>query len=150
MREMEVPSVFEGGFNNLVEVANLEAPGIIVVDHLVDRVQGVHVWGQQMMRRLVSEDAKAVIDGHIIAKWLNVDLEDDRTDATWSWRSPTRWSKERGDHVLSAIVVAGRRARASVGRGHRGDRLRGTGEAIPIQVSAKRHDKRLRTRIIEQ
>ena len=134
----------------MVKVANLEAPGIIVVDHLVDRIQGVHVWRQQMMRRLVSEDAKAVIDGHIIAKWFNVDLEDDRTNATWSWRSPTRWSKERGDHVLSAVVISGRRTGSRVGRGHRGDRLRGTGEAIPIQVSAKRHDKRLRTKIIKQ
>ena len=134
----------------MVEVANLEAPGIIVVDHLVDRVQGVHVWRQQVMRRLVSEDTKAVIDGHIVAKGFNVDLEDDRTNATWSWRSPTRWSKERGDHVLSAVVISGRRTGARVGRGHRGDRLRGTGEAIPIQVSAKRHDKRLRTKIIKQ
>ena len=150
MREMEVPSVFEGGFNNLVEVANLEAPGIIVVDHLVDRVQGVHVWRQQMMRRLVSEDAKAVIDGHIIAKWFNVDLEDDRTDATWSWRSPTWWSKEWRDHVLGAIIISGRRTGTSVRRSHRGDRLRGTGETITIQVSAKRHDKRLRTKTIEQ
>ena len=134
----------------MVEVANLEAPCIIVVDHLVDCIQSVHVRGQQVICRLVSEDAKAVIDGHIIAKWLNVDLEDDRTDATGSWRSPTWWSKERGDHVLSAVVIPGRRTRASVGRGHRGDRLRGTGKAIPIQVNAKRHDKRLRTKVIEQ
>ena len=134
----------------MVEVANLEAPGIIVVDHLVDRVKVVHVWRQQVMRRLVSEDTKAVIDGHIVAKWLDVDLEDDRADATWSWRSPTRWSKERGDHVLSAVVISGRRTGASVGRGHRGDRLRGTGKAIPIQVGTKRHDKRLRPKMIEQ
>ena len=134
----------------MVEVANLEAPGIIVVDHLVDCVKSIHVRRQQVMRRFVSEDAKAVIDGHIVAKWLNVDLEDDRADATWSWRSPTRWSKERGDHILRAIVISGRRTRASVGRGHRGDRLRGTGKAIPIQVGTKRHDKRLRSKLIEQ
>ena len=134
----------------MVEVANLETPSIIVVDHLVDRIQGVHVWRQQMMRRLVSEDAKTVIDSHIVAKWFNVDLEDDRTNAAWSWRSPPWWSKEWGDHVLSAIIISGRRTGSSVRRSHRGDRLRVTGEAIPIQVSAKRHDKRLRTRIIEQ
>ena len=134
----------------MVEVANLEAPCIIVVDHLVDCIQGVHVRGQQVICRLVSEDAKTVIDGHIIAKWFNVDLEDDRTDATWSWRSPTWWSKEWGDHVLSAIIISGRRTGSSVRRSHRGDRLRVTGEAIPIQVSAKRHDKRLRTKIMEQ
>ena len=136
----------------MVEVANLEAPGIIVVDHLVDRIQGVHVWRQQMMRRLVAEDAKAVIDGHIIAKWFNVDLEDDRTDATWSWRSPTRWSKEWGDHVFSvpSSFREGERDRVFGVAIVLGDRLRGTGEAIPIQVSAKRHDKKLRTKIMEQ
>ena len=72
----------------MVEVANLEAPCIVVVDNLVDRVQGVHVWGHEMMCRRVSKDAKPVIDGHIAAKWFNVDLEDDRTDATRSWRAP--------------------------------------------------------------
>ena len=108
MREMKVPTVFEGGFHNLVEVANLEAPCIIVVDHLVDRVQGVEVWRQQMSRRLVSKDAKTVINGHVVAKWFDVDLEDDRTDATWSGRSPPWWSKEWGHHVLSAIIISRR------------------------------------------
>ena len=147
---MEVPSVFEGRFNNLVEVANLEAPCIVVVDNLVDRVQGVHVWGHEMMRRRVSKDAKPVIDGHIAAKWFNVDLEDDRTDATRSWRAPPWWSKEWGDAVLGAIVVSRRRTGARVRCSHRSDRLRGASEAVTIQVSAKRHDKWLRSEMIER
>ena len=103
---MEVPSVFEGRFHNLVEVANLETPSIVIVNNLVDRVQGVHVWGHEMMCRCVSKDAKPVIDGHIAAKWLNVDLEDDGTDAARSWGAPPWWSKEWGDAVFGAIVVS--------------------------------------------
>ena len=55
-------------------------------------------------------------------------------------------AKEWGDHVLSAIIISGRRTGSSVRRSHRADRFRGTGEAIPIQVNAKGHDKRLRAR----
>ena len=121
----------------MIEVANLEAPCVIVVDDLVDRIQSVHVRGQEMMRSFVPKDAKAVVDGHVVAKWFNVDLEDDRTDATRSWRAPTRWSKEWGDAVHRAIVISRRRARARVRCSHRGDRLRGASEAVTIQVSAK-------------
>ena len=93
-------------------VANLETPSIVIVNNLVDRVQGVHVWGQEMMCRCVSKDAKPVIDGHIAAKWLNVDLEDDGTDAARSWGAPPWWSKEWRDAVFSAIVVSRRRTGA--------------------------------------
>ena len=44
--KVKIPAILECGFNQFIEVGNLEAPGIIVVDDLVDRVEGVEVGGQ--------------------------------------------------------------------------------------------------------
>ena len=87
-RKVYVPSVFQSGFNQFIEVDNLEAPCVVEVDDFVDRVQRVHVRGQKMMRSFVPKNTKAIVDGHVVAKWFNVDSKYDWTNATRGRRAP--------------------------------------------------------------
>ena len=88
--EMKVPSVLERRFDQFIEVHNLKAPSIVIVDDLVYRVQGVEVSGNEMAGCFVTKDAKAIIDCGIAAQRFNVDLEENRPD-TSRWWAPAWW-----------------------------------------------------------
>ena len=60
-REVKIPAVLECGFDQIIEIGNLEAPSIVIVDHLVDRVEGIELRRQKMTRGCLPEYAKAII-----------------------------------------------------------------------------------------
>ena len=75
----------------IIEIGNLEAPSIVIVDHLVDRVEGIEVRRQKMTRGCFPEYAKAIIDSGVATKWLDVDLEENWPYASRCGWAPTWW-----------------------------------------------------------
>ena len=89
--EVEVPSVFECGGDQLVEVPDFESPGIVIVDDLVHGVDGVEVRGNEVACGRLVENFKPIEDRRVQAQRCDVDLKENRAHTT-RWRgSPTRW-----------------------------------------------------------
>ena len=89
--EMKIPAVLERRFDQFIEVHNLEAPSIVVVDELVHRVESVEVSGNEVVGCFVTNDAKSIIDCAVSAQRCNVDLKENRPDASRWWWAPARW-----------------------------------------------------------
>ena len=60
--EVKVPSIFECRFDQFIEVHDLKAPGVIIVNDLVHCVEGVEVRGDEVACGGITKDFKAIID----------------------------------------------------------------------------------------
>ena len=58
---MEVPSIFECRFDQLIKAHDFESPGIVLVNDLVHCVEGVEVRGDEVACGSITKDYDEVV-----------------------------------------------------------------------------------------
>ena len=93
--QVEIPPVFHCLDNQVIQVPNVEPGGIVEVDDLEDRENGVEVWRHQMGSRFRFQNVEACFKYSKFTKGSNVDLKEDWADTCSSGRTPAWWCIKR-------------------------------------------------------